>query len=362
MTDALGALALGAVVIGITTVAAVHQPDANPLWPGGYALLAGAALPLLARRRFPLPVFAVSIACTLIYYWTGFPGGPAILLPALALYALTTVRGALMAGIAGAAVLVASYIAFVASGRGWLPGAPSAGFVAGIAAVIGIGAAVRSRKAAADANREQREEHERRMAEQERLRIAREVHDVVAHSLAMINVQAGVAVHVADRRPEQAKEALRNIKTASAEALADLRATLAVLRSGDATAPAPSLRMLDGLLDHARAAGLAVTVRGDSGELPAPVDAAAYRILQESLTNVIRHADNARSVDIGFERSGGELTLVVRDDGEPPRSPKPGNGLRGMRERADALGGKVDAGPSAEGTGFQVRAVLPVEG
>ncbi|ASR38831.1 two-component sensor histidine kinase [Prauserella marina] len=362
MTDVLGALALSVFVIGITTVAAIHQPEANSLWIGGYALLAGAALPLLVRGKYPLIVFAVSIVCTLIYYWTGYPGGPAILLPALALYTLTTVRGVLVAGIAGATVLVASYIAFVASGRGWLPGAPSAGFVAGIAAVIGIGAAVRSRKAATKANREQREEHERRLAEQERLRIAREVHDVVAHSLAMINVQAGVAAHVADRRPEQAKEALRNIKSASAEALADLRATLAVLRSADATAPAPSLRMLDELLDHARAAGFAVTVHGESGELPAPVDAAAYRILQESLTNVARHADNARAVEIRFERADGELTLVVRDDGEPPRSPKPGNGLRGMRERVDALGGKVEAGPSTEGTGFQVTAVLPVEG
>ncbi|PXY31776.1 sensor histidine kinase [Prauserella muralis] len=360
--DALGALVLGAFVLATTTVAASQQPAAEPLGVFGYGWLVGAALPLAVRSRFPLSAFVVSIACALTYYWSGYPGGPAILLPALALYTVALVRGPLIAGSAGGALVVAGYIAFVASGRGWVPGVASAGLVAGIAAVVGIGTAMRNRKAAVAAAREHEEEHRQRLAEQERLRIAREVHDVVAHSLAMINVQAGVAAHVADRRPEQAKEALRNIKEASATALTDLRATLAVLRSGDLHAPAPSLRQMDELLGHARDAGLTVRVRGTAGELPAPVDAAAYRILQESLTNVVRHANQARTVDVRFGRDNGHLELTVRDDGADATTPKTGNGLRGMRERAEALGGRVEAGPGPGEAGFEVKAVFPIEG
>ncbi|WP_228713579.1 sensor histidine kinase [Prauserella endophytica] len=359
LTDVIGPLALTAFVLGITTIAATQQPHAQHLDVLGYGLLCGAALPLLARKRFPVSVFAVSIACALAYYWSGYPGGPAILLPALALYTVALVRGPLVASIAGAVLVVAGYVFFVAAGLGWLPDARAAGLVAGVAAVIGIGTAVRNRGTALAAAREQETERRERLAEQERLRIAREVHDVVAHSLAMINVQAGVAAHVADRKPEQAKEALRNIKEASASALTDLRATLAVLRTGENRAPAPSLRQLDELLDHARTAGLVVRLRGHAGELPAPVDAAAYRILQESLTNVVRHANQARLVEVRLSRANGSLRLSVRDDGSGAASPKVGNGLRGMRERAEALGGTADAGP-VDG-GFEVRAVIPIE-
>ncbi|MEU6641411.1 sensor histidine kinase [Saccharomonospora sp. NPDC046836] len=358
--DVLGPLVLAAFVLVVTTVAAPHQPEARTLDVLGYGLLVGAALPLFVRRRFPLTVFAVSMACTVAYYWTLYPGGPAIVLPAFALYTLALLRGPLLASLAGGVLLAGAYVAFVVAGLGWVPDPRALGFVAGVAALIGIGTAVRNRGVALAAARRQEAEHRERLAEQERLRIAREVHDVVAHSLAMINVQAGVAAHVADRRPEQAVEALREIKAASAAALTDLRATLAVLRSGENRAPAPSLRRLDELLDHARAAGLVVRVRGAAGELPAPMDAAAYRILQESLTNVVRHADQARSVEVRFTRADGGLQLAVRDDGSGGAAPKPGNGLRGMRERAEALGGEVDARPLSPG--FEVRAVLPIEG
>ncbi|MBK1784466.1 sensor histidine kinase [Prauserella sp. ASG 168] len=355
-----GPLALAVAVLGITTVAATRQPQAQHLDVLGYGLLVLAGLPLLARKRFPVSVFAVSIACTLAYYWSGYPGGPAILLPALALYTVALVRGPLVASLAGAVLAVAGYVLFVSAGLGWLPDVRAAGLVAGIAAVVGIGTAVRNRAAALAASRRQESEHRERLAEQERLRIAREVHDVVAHSLAMINVQAGVAAHVADRKPEQAKEALHNIKEASASALTDLRATLAVLRSGENRAPAPSLARLTELLDHARTAGLVVRLRGEAGELPAPVDAAAYRILQESITNVVRHAEQARLVEVRLERGNGSLRLAVRDDGTGAVAPKEGNGLRGMRERAEALGGTADAGPVEDG--FEVRAEIPIEG
>jgi signal transduction histidine kinase len=344
-------------VLAVTTGLGHWQHSGPSLVPFGYLWLIATALPLLAVRRFPLAVFLVTAALTWAYYLSDFPGGPAIVLPTFALFMLTRRRGPLTAGITGACVLVAGFLSYLFTGHRVTFDARIGLFVVWVIAVVGIATAVRDRFAAARARHEQAAEHQARVAEQERLRIAREVHDVVAHSLAMINVQAGVAAHVADRRPEQAKEALLNIKKASAAALNDLRATVAVLRSGEDRAPMPSLVQMADLLDHARAAGLTVRIHGEPGELPAPADGAAYRILQESLTNVVRHAEEPRTVDVHFERRDGKLVLQVRDDGRGAVEPKTGNGLRGMRERAEALGGSVRATP-VEG-GFEVRAELP---
>ncbi|RSN21036.1 two-component sensor histidine kinase [Streptomyces sp. WAC 05977] len=347
-------------VLGATSGASRWQPDAPPLTTSAVLWLVAIAVPLLIVHRFPMTIFLLTSALTLGYYTSGNPGGPAIVLPTIALFLLTKIRGPIVAGGAGGALLVAAGIAlFARHGLAGFDLRAGLGLV-WVIAVVGIGTAVRNGMAAARARREQADEHRHRMAEQERLTIAREVHDVVAHSLAMINVQAGVAAHVADRRPEQAKEALLNIKEASASALKDLRATLAVLRSGEDKAPAPSLAQVDELFEHARAAGLEVRVDGEPGELPAPVDGAAYRILQESLTNVVRHADQARGVDVRFERKTGALTLLVRDDGRGAVDPAPGHGLRGMSERAAALGGALTT--SVVNGGFQVRADLPIKG
>ncbi|WP_082857597.1 sensor histidine kinase [Amycolatopsis regifaucium] len=347
-------------VLGATSSAARWQPGAPPLTAFGALWLVAIALPLLLAHRYPLPIFLLTAALTLGYYASDNPGGPVIVLPTIALFVLTKIRGPLVAGSTGGSLLVAAGIAlFARHGLAGFDLRTGLGLV-WVIAVVGIGTAVRNGVAAARARREQADEHRHRMAEQERLTIAREVHDVVAHSLAMINVQAGVAAHVADRRPEQAKEALLNIKEASASALKDLRATLAVLRSGEDKAPAPSLAQAGELFDHARAAGLAVRVDGEPGELPAPVDGAAYRILQESLTNVVRHANQARGVDVRFERKTGALTLLVRDDGRDAVEPAPGHGLRGMSERAAALGGALTT--SVVDGGFQVRVDLPIEG
>ncbi|AXB45983.1 sensor histidine kinase [Amycolatopsis albispora] len=354
-------------VLGVTSGASRWQdqwdPAAEPvrqLDPLGYGWLAAAVLPLVLARRFPIVVFAVSSALAMTYYWSDYPGGPVSVASALSLLVLTLVRGALAGVIAGGSLLVLMYGFYVASTGNLVPSPASGALAAAAAAMVGIGAAIRARQEAAKAAKEQALEHEQRLAEQERLRVAREVHDVVAHSLAMINVQAGVAVHVADRRPEQAKEALLNIKEASASALVDLRATLAVLRSGQDRGPVAGLAQMDELLEHARAAGLTVRVHGQPGELPAPIDGAAYRILQESLTNVVRHANQPSTVDVHFSRAGGRLELRVRDDGMGAAPPRIGNGLRGMRERADALGGSVEAGP--RDGGFEVRLRLPVNG
>lgn len=346
-------------VLGVTTAAGHFQPAARPLDVLGYGWLVAAGLPLLVARRFPLVVFLLTAALTLGYYWTAYPGGPAMALPTVALFVLTRIRGPLIAGVAGAAaLLVAVAIRLLTSGN-MVYDARAGLLVVWLIAVVGIGTAVRNRVAAVRAARERAAEHQHRMSELERLRIARDVHDVVAHSLALINVQAGVAAHVADRRPEQAVEALLAIKEASASALADLRATVTVLRSGQGLGPAPSLRQLDELLEHTRATGLTVRVHGSPGELPAPVDGAAYRILQESLTNVVRHAHQPSTVNVHFGRKDGSLELVVRDDGKAATEPHIGNGLRGMSERAAALGGELSA--RAVDGGFEVRAELPVE-
>lgn len=358
--DAAVAVGAAAFVTATVTVAARFQPAARALDLFAYLWLVAAAAPLLLMRRTPIAAFGVSSVLTCAYYWSGYPGGPVIVLPALCLLTLTVRRGPVSGAVAGAGLLLGLYVVYLAVMPGWLPDQRAAAIVAGVAAVVGIGTAIRNRRAALRAADEQRLEQAGRLAEQERLRIAREVHDVVAHSLAMINVQAGVAAHVADRRPEQAREALQNIKHASASALSDLRATLSVLRSGEDKAPMPGLDQLAELLDHARAAGLAVRVHGAAAGLPAPVDGAAYRILQESLTNVVRHANSASTVDVHFGRGVQGLEIIVRDDGMGPAKPRHGNGLRGMRERAEALGGRLHAGPAESGNGFEVRATLPM--
>lgn len=347
-------------VLGSTTTAAEHfQPGKHPLDLLGYLWLVAAALPLLLSRRFPLSVFVLVSALTWTYYWSPYPDGPAVVLPTIALFTLTRLRGPLLAGAAGTGSLLVVFLVYLFGGQ-LVVDMRIALSVVWLTAVIGIGTAVRNRVSAVRAAREQAAERQHRLTEQERLRIAREVHDVVAHSLAMINVQAGVAAHVADRRPEQAVEALRAIKEASAVALADLRATVAVLRTGQGLGPAPSLRRLDELLEHTRATGLEVRVHGSPGELPAPVDGAAYRILQESLTNVVRHANQASTVDVYFGRTRTHLVLLVRDNGRGAAEPSanPGHGLRGMRERAAALGGRLDA--QVVDGGFEIRSQLPV--
>jgi signal transduction histidine kinase len=207
-----------------------------------------------------------------------------------------------------------------------------------------------------------RDEAARRRAMEERLRIARELHDSLTHSISVIQVQAGVAVHLARKRGEEVPPELQAIQEAGADAVRELRATLGVLRreeDGDGS----GLCQLDGLVARARAAGLPVmvTVTGAERALPPDVDQAAYRIVQEALTNVSRHAGHA-SASVRLHYTPETLSIQVDDDGKGtgtrPRPPSPGLGLVGMRERVSALGGHLYAGPQ-DGGGFRVRAELP---
>lgn len=364
--DVLLAVAVAVFVCGVTTGIAHWQPAERALDGLGYAWLLGGVVALPWRRRVPMAGFLLTAVPVFAFYESPYPHGPSIVSPTIALATLAFYQGSPRAGAAVGAVLLGWLATGIARGSPLTQaGIGFTALVLWAVAAVSVGVALRARRASIVAARNEAAEADRRRAEQERLGIAREVHDVVAHSLAMINVQAGTAAHVADRRPEQAKAALLEIKEASRNALNDLRATLAVLRSdsGAEHAPTPGLDRLDELIANARATGLAVRVEGAAGQLPAPVQAAVYRILQESLTNTVRHAAGATEVLVRFDRMDDLLRLSVTDNGTGTQNGATGsgNGLRGMRERADALGGSVSTGPR-DGGGFGVQASLPIGG
>jgi signal transduction histidine kinase len=225
--------------------------------------------------------------------------------------------------------------------------------------MLAIAELVRVRRMQAAERQRVAAEVERRREDEQRLLLAQELHDVLAHNISLINVQASVALHLVDDHPDQARPALVNIKAASHDALKELRTALDVLRHGEAAprAPAPTLADLDELIDGVRLGGLDVhmTIDGPVEPLPSAVELAAYRIVQEALTNVTRHAQ-AHDVSVHIEYDEG-VTIEVLDDGVGG-APTAGNGLVGMRERALALGGSVTAGPHPGG-GFRVAAHLP---
>lgn len=348
--------------------------------PFSFVLIVLGSVALVFRRRRPRAVLAVTIVLSLSELSTGEPRAPVAMCTVIALYTLaartdrpTTWKVGLltMAGLTGVAMLA-----------GPLPwySQENIGVFAWTGMAAAAGDAVRSRRAFIDAIRERaeraertREEEARRRVAEERLRIARDLHDVVAHHIALVNVQAGVAAHVMDKRPDQAKEALAHVRDASRSALNELRATVGLLRqSGDPeapTEPAPGLGVLEELTDTFRNAGLPVKVMVELGQegdsLPAAVDLAAYRVIQEALTNVRKHAGPGATAEVSVVRVGASVEVTVLDDGGTsadsaprPADPGGGHGLLGMRERAGALGGSCFAGPRYGG-GFRVHAVLP---
>jgi signal transduction histidine kinase len=362
-------------IVGVR-VAGAHQPGARHLDQLGYALVAIGALALTVRRRFRATSLLITLAATVGYVVLGYPYGP------IFLAALISVFSAVRAGYrhwVWPACAVA-YLAFVALGHvvshvGGVPlRTPGIGTAVVVAAwtlvVIAAaeGARVRTERFAemARTRAEQartRTEQERRQASEERLQIARELHDVIGHHLSLINVRAGVGLHLMDERPDQARVALEAIKQASAEALGEVRAVLAALRPKDEAAPrapAPSLANLAALVDPA-----ATEIVGDPVPLPPEVDRAAYRIVQESLTNVRRHAGPEARARVTITYRDDQLLIRTVDNGTaPPASAAdsqrgPGDGIAGMRARSEALGGSLEAGRGPDG-GFVVTASLPL--
>jgi signal transduction histidine kinase len=428
LDGALAVVALAAMVVGsFAEPYGEHGPRFGARTPEApsLALMAVAAGALVYRRHRPRAVLAFACATTVAELLFGDRPATVAMAAVIALYTVaartdrpTTWRLGLltMTALTGTAMFFGSTPWYTQENLGifaWT----------GMAAAAGD--AVRSRRAFVDAIRERaeraertREEEARRRVAEERLRIARDLHDVVAHHIALVNVQAGVAAHVMDRRPDQAKEALAHVREASRSALNELRATVGLLRqSGDPeapTEPAPGLDVLDELVTTFRQAGLPVEVaRADQGVVrPAAVDLAAYRIIQEALTNVRKHAGPHARAEVSVIRVGTTLEVTVLDTGTADRasasgasdgrsagpartsaapaataaagaatatgpvSPGPydalpyprdgetenpgGHGLLGMRERVSALGGRLSAGPRYGG-GFRVQAILPLK-
>ncbi|MEV0731418.1 sensor histidine kinase [Polymorphospora sp. NPDC050346] len=371
---------LAGVLAAIQVIGAVaakaEPPAARPLDVAGVLLLVAGPAALIARHRFPAAVLAVNLAVAVAYPLAGYPRAPFFLAATVALFT------AVVAGRRTAAwVLVqVAYLAYL--GIGWFcanrlglpasarPEVHEAVVVAlWILVVFVLAEAARIRgQHYAEITRTRveqaraRAEQERRQASEERLRIARELHDVLGHHLSLINVQAGVGLHLMDSRPEQAREALTAIRTASAEALREVRGVLGVLRPEQEAAPRAPAPTLDRLAELTADAGIPVRtrVRGIARPLPAEVDRAGYRIVQEALTNVRRHAGPAATalVTIGYDDDA--LAVRVDDDGRGAAAPvdEAGNGIAGMWARAAALGGTLTAGP-LDGGGFRVDARLP---
>jgi signal transduction histidine kinase len=338
----------------------------------GYALLAASGAALLIRRRWPVTVFAALAGISVIYYTAGYPDGPGWVALFVAVYTLTAHgdgQRSLKIVTVVLAVLTAVWL-FTAdlnplNAAGWV-------FfrVGGAIMAAALGESVRTHRVLTEQAKDRAEQAEqtkeqeaRRRADTERLRIAREVHDTVAHAIAIINVQAGVTAHILDRRPEQARATLTTIEQTSARALHELRTTLGMLRDvdNDLRAPTPGLDQIESLSATAREAGLDVTVQMPSPPpgLPSAIEHAAYRILQESITNVIRHAGPAHVI-IALTYSPHDLHIQITDDGPgTDHHVNGGRGITGMRERCAILGGDLTAGPHPSG-GFQVQARLPL--
>jgi signal transduction histidine kinase len=350
------------------------------------------ALGVATRRIWPRAAFVATVVGVGAYLATGSTFAPIFLAPALAVYSMAG-GASIVAGQAPAralrpampplrswAPLLVLLVPMIMAGYWQEPylGLLDPAFYGGLLSVIAIAIVpamiallVRGRR---ESEREVREQERRRYAYEERLRIARDVHDVVGHSLAVITMQAGVALHLLDKertahpRPDQVASSLEAIKKTSREALAELRTTLEIFRadSEESRNPLPGLARLDDLVDGLRSAGREVAlVHEQSGddlqEIPAAVDQAAFRIIQESLTNIVRHAPAAHGT-VRVARQAGMLTVEVSDDGPAVSVPPDGNGIRGMRERARAVGGTVRVSVR-EPSGLVVRAEMPlVEG
>lgn len=361
----LGPLLLAAFQMVGTFATSEFQPERRDVDALAVALVLAGPLSLLAIRRYPLQVLAFVTTATLTYLVVGYPYGPAVLSMVVAVV-VAVVLGHRVAGWAAMAVVYVGHFGYRAAfgEEPWSWGRAGAVAAWALLALI-VGEAIRVRRERAAAARQARDELQRRQANEERLRIAHELHDVVAHHMSMIHVQAGVALHLLDRRPEQVEAALVAIKDASKEGLTELRSLVDVLRDQAQAAPRGPTSMLDSLddlVERSAHAGLTVRKRvdGEVRPLPAAVSLAAFRIVQEAITNVVRHS-GAEHADVLLGYGEDVLTVQVDDDGRGGPQVQHfdgGSGVRGMHERAAALDGTLTVDASPKG-GVRVRATLP---
>lgn len=335
----------------------------------GLLLLAPTAILLVVRRgAWAVAGAVLAVVGPVSYLAFGYPPGPAV----VPLGFVVVAAGATRQRVLSLTAAAAGALGVVATALG--TGSPTALYatftVIGLCFAAGIGEGARGRRERIRAQIVARESREEAAVAAERLRIARELHDVLAHSLSAITVQAGVGLHLMDREPEHARKALGAIRDTSRQALDEVRDVLGVLRAqGEAPREPTAARELGGLLELVRKAredgltvdddGLAQTVRASLDVVPGAVVAVIHRALQEALTNVRRHAPNA-SVQVRLVVDDGRASLEVSDDGPVQDAPTEGYGLRGMRERVEAIGGTMDAGSSERG--FRVHVEIPWEG
>ncbi len=360
-----------AIAVGVAATLLVAglsgQHPGTSLDPLGYALLVAGGLVLVPRRWAPVTVLAATGLCALGYQAIGFDVPAVAYL--FAVYAAVRAGHRVVTVAASVLMLAALPLAAIVSGlhdtgqafaqaRGVLE-------IAWLIAAGAAGEALRQAERRADEAERTREETARRRADEERLHIARELHDSLTHQISVIKVQAEVAVHLAQKRGEQVPDALLAIRDAGREAARELRATLEALRSDDQNddhSPPHGLDHVPELVQRARTAGLdaKLTIEGVRNDVPAAVDRTAYRIVQESLTNIARHAA-AATASVRIDYRPDALVIQVDDDGTATSdtTPVPGVGLLGMSERVTALGGRLRAAPRSEG-GFTVQAELPV--
>jgi signal transduction histidine kinase len=361
--------ALIASCIGGVAAELSAAPHPYPTAAGAYALAVLTPLPLLARRRAPIAALAVVTVCLAIYHLAGYPG----FAPALSLFAAVYACAAYqrspwgwLAGIVG--VLSADLIPTLPRHPlSWSSYAVT-GPAVGIATMVVLGVAARQRRLDAEERVRQAaataEAQLARRVAAERLTIARELHDVLAHTISVIAVQSGAALDVLDTDVEAAREAMRTVRTVARRAMPDLRGALALLRAtGDAELPPqPRLTQLPELADSVRGSGIgvSVTVAANLPETTPYVELAAYRIVQEALTNVVRHA-HASTASVCVQHADGDLVVEVADDGIGfGDTPSHGFGITGMRERAALVGGSVQISTGPTGRGTAVTARLPL--
>lgn len=360
-------LAVALLTLGGTVAAAQDQPEARPLDAVGVALLLAGAVILVVRTWNPSAIVGAAALSAAGYFAAGYPGGPAFLAAVVALCSAVVSghrRSAYtVTAIVFGLLLVLHIIRFPGEA---LPLFGPTGWLSSLVTIIAGAELWRARSERLTHARTARAEAELRQVTEERLRLARELHDSLGHHVSLINVQAGVALYLLDENPEQARGALTAITKSSAELLSEMRSTPGVLRGVDeepSRQPVAGLARLDDLAAESRAAGLAtVQVLGDTRELPPSVDQAAYRIVQEALTNTRKHANaDTATVLVTYDEDG--LTVEISDDGRGAPAHRPhaasgGNGLPGMRERASALGGTLSV-CTGERDGFRVQAHLP---
>ncbi|HUN32631.1 MAG TPA: sensor histidine kinase [Trebonia sp.] len=374
LTDAAIAVAVTGLSLTGSAAAASWHHDEPSMNITAILLLIAAGLSLTARRRYPAAVLGVTMVAALVSESAGH--ARMAWLPVIVAF-FAAVRARRRVAVLTSLVigyLVAVWPPWLIGGRGHASAASALGLLCGLLVLLSVAELLRAATERRLAAQRIREQERLRLASEERMRIARDLHDVVAHNISVINVQANTALHLADREPERAKQALATINDVSRQALTELRSVLGILRADGevaprAPAPGPGLGVglgLDGLatlVSNMSAAGLEVLLEteGSPGLLPESVDLAAYRIIQEALTNSARHSGAARAT-VRLRYRATELEVEVEDEGTG--DPKPsglagtGSGIIGMTDRAQALGGHLTAGPRPGG-GFLVTAVLP---